>query len=133
MQEKKTSKFLFIAAIFGAIAVTLGAFGAHGLKNIITPEKIAIYKTGINYHFYHTFALLLLGIIYQQGPTKLLNWSGNCFIIGIILFSGSLYLLATHTILGIESWWFLGPMTPIGGLFFILGWGLLAVGIKKNH
>ena len=131
METEQSNRFIFIAALFGAAAVGIGAFGAHGLKNLILPERIEIFKTGVNYHFYHTFALLITGILYQRRRLRLLNWSANCFIIGIWLFSGSLYLLATRSVLGIESWTFLGPLTPLGGIFFIVGWIMLALGAKR--
>ena len=110
----------------------IGAFGAHGLKSLIAAERISIFETGVDYHFYHTFALLIVGILYRQYPTKWLKWSWYSFAIGILLFSGSLYLLATRSVLGIESWWFLGPLTPIGGVFFIVGWILLMVSMSKR-
>jgi Uncharacterized small membrane protein len=114
--------FACTAAILGALAVALGAFGAHGLKKIVPPETVSTFETGVRYQFYHTFALLAVAILYEHFPVKTINYAGICFIIGIILFSGSLYLLtamkATETV-GLSK---LGIITPFGGLFFIAGW-----------
>jgi uncharacterized membrane protein YgdD (TMEM256/DUF423 family) len=118
--------FLMLGTISGACAVALGAFGAHGLKNRLTEEMITIYKTGVEYHFYHTFALLAVGLAALYLRSGLLSVSGWCFALGILIFSGSLYVLS---ISGIRA---LGAITPIGGLFFIAGWVLLAVAIMKG-
>ncbi|MFK7933855.1 MAG: DUF423 domain-containing protein [Saprospiraceae bacterium] len=128
-----SNKYLTIAAFFGAAAVAIGAFGAHGLKAIVSADRLGIYETGVDYHFYHALALLAVGWMYRAAPSKWLSWSASCFIIGILLFSGSLYLLATRSVLGIEGWWFLGPLTPIGGVFFILGWVLLGWAFWRNE
>lgn len=122
---KVNLQYLRIAALFGLTAVALGAFGAHGLKSIIPPERVAIFETGIRYHYYHTFALLITSILFAYLPVKPLKLAATGFIIGIFLFSGSLYLLATRDVLGIADWWFLGPLTPIGGVFFIGAWASL--------
>ena len=120
-------------ALSAALAVGLGAFGAHGLEGVITPERIDIYQTGNDYHFYHAFALLVCGILALYAPNKWWLRAGRCFALGLIGFSGSLYLLATRAPLGIESWTkVLGPITPLGGLFFLLGWFLLAVGVWRS-
>ena len=120
-------RLLRIAAISGLLAVAIGAFAAHGLKAIISPERIAIFKTGVQYQYYHTFALTITAILGAYLPAKFLKYAGWSFLIGIFLFSGSLYLLACRDVLGIDSWKFLGPLTPIGGVFFIIGWGMLFV------
>ena len=83
-------KILVIAAISGMLAVMLGAFGAHGLKKIINPEMLEVYKTGVQYQFYHTFALLVVGVIMHFGESKALKWSARLFIGGTVLFSGSI-------------------------------------------
>jgi uncharacterized membrane protein YgdD (TMEM256/DUF423 family) len=119
-------QILTITAISGALAVVLGAFGAHGLKKIISPEMLEVYKTGVQYQFYHTFSLLAVGILMQFRQSKALNWSAYFFIAGIVLFSGSLYALA---ISGIKV---LGAITPIGGVAFIAGWILLAIHCPKS-
>ncbi len=120
--------FIIIAAILGAVAVILGAFGAHSLKAILTPEQLQTFEVGVRYHFYHVVALLLTAILYKEYTHKLLVWAGNFFIAGIFLFSGSLYLLSTTT--GFKM---LGVITPIGGVCFIAGWLLLAFGCSKKN
>lgn len=124
--------FLRLAAILGAFSVLLGAFAAHSLKNHLSPEQIDIFQTGVRYQFYHTFAILALGIICIKYQQQFFKYSGIAFLAGIICFSGSLYLLASRFALGIESWTWLGPITPLGGLFFILGWGFLFLGLSKE-
>jgi uncharacterized membrane protein YgdD (TMEM256/DUF423 family) len=119
-------RILITAAISGALAVMLGAFGAHGLKKIISPDMLAIYQTGVQYQFYHTFALLTVGVLMHWNKSKALKWSAYLFIAGIFLFSGSLYVLA---ITGIKV---LGAITPIGGVAFIAGWIALALHKKKK-
>jgi uncharacterized membrane protein YgdD (TMEM256/DUF423 family) len=117
--------FLAAAAISGALAVLLGAFGAHLLKQMITPEMLEVYKTGVQYHFYHTLVLLAVGILYRQHPSGILKWSGYLFIAGIVIFSGFLYLLA---ITGTKA---LGMIVPIGGITLVAGWICLLVYILK--
>lgn len=125
--------YLALAAVLGAIAIALGAFGAHGLKQIVTSETVQVFQTGVQYQAYHVFALLAVGIIYEKYPNRLVKWSGGFFIAGIVLFSGSLYLLtalkATDTV-GLNG---IGIITPFGGLFFIGGWILLFLGIMKKN
>ena len=121
-------QFLFIAALLGALSVALGAFGAHTLKDYLTPQSLATFETGVRYQFYHVFALALTGLLFASYPNKKIKLAGNLFISGIILFSGSLYLLA---ILGTENFKWIGAITPMGGVFFIAGWIFLAAGIKS--
>ena len=123
--------FLITASIFGALAVVMGAFGAHGLKPLISADSLEVYKTAVLYHFIHVFAMLAAGILYLNNPQKLFRLAGIGFLVGIILFSGSLYLLSTRDATGLHNISFLGPITPIGGLFFIVGWISLALGIGK--
>lgn len=118
-------KHFILVGVLGVIAVILGAFGAHGLKALISESQMSTFEVGIRYHFYHTFAIFLTAIVAYQTKSKRLKTAISLFLIGIILFSGSIYLLATKSILGIESWSFLGPITPIGGTFFIIAWGIL--------
>ena len=124
--------FLQWAALLGALAVALGAFGAHGLKKYVPIETISTFETGVRYQFYHVFALLAVGILYERFPVKWLRYAGNCFLIGILLFSGSLYILtalkATDTV-GLSG---VGAITPIGGVFFIAGWLVLLIGVWKK-
>lgn len=108
-----------------ALAVALGAFGAHALKSQISVEMLKVYQTGVDYHFYHALGLLLLGVLAIKKPARLLNWSALFLALGILLFSGSLYFLA---ITGIKM---LGAITPFGGLSFIAGWMLLFFAVLK--
>ncbi len=116
---------LSVAALSGLLAVALGAFGAHGLKAIISPEMLEVYKTGVQYQFYHTFALLAVGILMNFNQSNALKWSAYLFMTGIILFSGSLYVLA---ISGVNA---LGIITPCGGVTWIAAWILLFVHCRK--
>lgn len=120
-------KFLVAGALLGAVAVILGAFGAHYLKKILTAESLQTFEVGVRYQFYHAIALLVTGILYKDFPGKLLQWAGNFFIAGTVLFSGSLYLLCAQPL-----WRWLGPVTPLGGLCFILGWLLMAISFAKK-
>lgn len=117
---------LMTASAFLALAVAIGAFGAHGLKSHLSEEMMQIYKTGVEYHFYHALGLLFIGILSLSMPSGWLNWSVIFLTAGIILFSGSLYVLA---ITGIR---WLGAITPLGGLSFIAGWILLFVAVWKK-
>lgn len=118
--------FLSIGAISGALAVMLGAFGAHGLKEKLSEKMLANYMTGVEYHFYHTFAILAVGLLAMHFQSRALAGSGWAFVIGIAIFSGSLYAMAPT---GITK---LGMITPIGGLAFIIGWILLGVAVMKS-
>lgn len=124
--------FIKTAAILGFLSVILGAFAAHALKELLSDYAVNIFETGVRYQFYHVFALLAAGILYKEFPNKFIKWSGIFFIAGIILFSGSLYFLTyvKGTIMPGYKW--IGPITPIGGLFFILGWLFLFAGCFKN-
>ena len=105
-----------------ALAVALGAFGAHGLKSRLTPEQLAWWHTGCDYHFIHALGLLLIGVLAAARPDLALSRGiGACLLIGILIFSGSLYAMA----LGAPRWF--GAITPIGGTAFIAGWAWLAV------
>ncbi|WP_422418022.1 DUF423 domain-containing protein [Pseudomonas sp. GZD-222] len=108
--------FLLLAAFFGFTGVALGAFAAHGLKGKLTPEYLAIFHTGVTYQLVHALALLGVAVLATQLPGRLIGWAGGLFALGIVLFSGSLYLL---TLSGIGK---LGMITPIGGLAFLGGW-----------
>ncbi len=126
-------KLLSVGAIMGMLAVIIGAFGAHGLEGKIKPERIGFFETGVAYQFYHTFAIFIAVFLGAHFKNKIFDRAGWFFFVGILLFSGSLYLLATRVLLGIESLsGILGPMTPIGGLFFIIGWGTILYGILKK-
>jgi uncharacterized membrane protein YgdD (TMEM256/DUF423 family) len=114
--------FLLIGAVLGFLGVTFGAFGAHALKSRLSPEMLAVFETGVRYQMYHAFALLIVAAaIGHIGTARLLAMAGWFFFAGVILFSGSLYVLALTSV-GI-----LGAITPIGGLLFLVGWACLAV------
>jgi uncharacterized membrane protein YgdD (TMEM256/DUF423 family) len=125
--------FLITAAAFGALAVVLGAFGAHSLKEILSPASLNTFETGVRYHFYHSFALLTAGILSERFRTKWLRYAGYCFITGIILFSGSLYALAFLQASGNAGLKNIGIITPLGGLFFIAGWAFLIVAFSVSN
>lgn len=120
--------FLRIGALTGALAVAIGAFGAHGLKPHLSDYQITIFEKGVQYQFYHTLALLAVGLLLGRSPeNKWLKRAGWLFVAGIIGFSGSLYLLACRDLLAFPVGW-AGPVTPLGGLCFLAAWGMLAVG-----
>ena len=124
-------KILLWGIGFAITAVLLGAFGAHALKSFLTPEKLQSYETGVRYQLIHALALIALSIYGQINKTndylnKGIGWSAHFFIVGTFLFSGSIYGLALLSVIH-PSWAFiLGPVTPIGGLFFMLGWAIWA-------
>lgn len=126
----KTSIFLFLGTTCAFLGVVLGAFGAHSLKTILSPELLAIYKTGVEYQMWHAFGLIAIALMQQHdAQSKLLKWAGGLMFLGILLFSGSLYLLA---ILNLPI---LGAITPIGGVSFLTSWSLLIIfsGKKSTH
>ncbi len=118
---------LIWAGIAGGTAVILGAFGAHGLKPKLTPEALATFETGVRYQFLHALALFAAVWLSKLTNSKLPIIAGNFWCAGTLLFSGSLYLLSCRALLGIETWRWLGPLTPLGGLCFITGWTLLTI------
>ena len=117
---------LSLAACSALMSVVLGAFAAHGLKSKLSETLLNTFQTGVQYQMYHSLALILLAILYRQVPQSLLFYSAGFMFAGIILFSGSLYMLALTQIK-----WF-GPITPIGGVCFIVGWALLAAAALKG-
>jgi uncharacterized membrane protein YgdD (TMEM256/DUF423 family) len=123
-------RIIVLAAIFGTLAVVLGAFGAHTIKKIIDEKHLEIWQTAVQYHFYHTFALLFLST-FGRFRNKIINFSSWCFVVGILLFSGSLYVLALQDLLSVNAKIF-GPITPLGGFFFILGWLSLLIAALRN-
>ena len=124
--------FLKIAAVLGMLSVLMGAFAAHKLKEIMTADAVAIFETGVRYQFYHVFALLAVGMFYQYHRRNVLNWAGIFFIAGVVLFSGSLYLLTYVHASNLQGMKWVGPVTPIGGLCFIVGWVLLFFSFVSN-
>lgn len=125
--------YLFLAAVFGGLAVALGAFGAHGLQKITSDEKILHgFQTAVQYQVYHALALLAMAGLFEKFDATWLKRSGFCFAVGIILFSGSLYLLTFLKIQESSTIRFVGPITPLGGLFFIVGWLFLLIAAFKK-
>lgn len=113
--------YLLLAALFGFTGVGLGAFAAHGLKNRLSAEYLAIFQTGVTYQLVHALALLAVAVLTVHLPGRLTSWAGALFCLGIVLFSGSLYVL---TLTGISK---LGIVTPFGGLAFLAGWFCLGL------
>jgi uncharacterized membrane protein YgdD (TMEM256/DUF423 family) len=124
--------FLMIAAFSGALCVILGAFGAHALKQRLPVDQLAVFETGVRYQFFHTIALIAVAILISKDENSLLKISGFAFIIGIVLFSGSLYLLSIRSLIGFEMKW-LGPVTPLGGIVLSAGWIYLFMYALKSN
>lgn len=124
--------FLSVAALLGALSVALGAFAAHKLKTMVGPDTVAIFETGVRYQFYHVFALLFVAFLSEKIHNKWMIWAGNCFIMGIIFFCGSLYILTALTIAENTHRTLAGIATPIGGVFFIAGWIFLYLGVAQR-
>jgi uncharacterized membrane protein YgdD (TMEM256/DUF423 family) len=128
---RMNKKIILTAAVFGLIAVILGAFGAHGLEGKVSAKSLDNWKTAVDYQFYHTLALLFLAT-FSRAKNNLINIAYFSFTIGIFLFCGSLYLLSTREITSFSTA-ILGPITPIGGVFFIIGWiGLFLATIRHR-
>ena len=126
--------YLIVSGFSGFMSVVLGAFGAHGLKKVVTPEMLVVYQTAVQYQFIHSLALLALAILLLVPATQavkgLVKWSANSMMLGIVLFSGSLYTMTFMSVSGgFLSW--LGPITPMGGLAFIIGWIFIMVAAFK--
>lgn len=123
---------LTAGALFAAMGVILGAFGAHALRSKLGPEHLTTFETGVRYQMYHAFALLFVGVIHLAFPTQAVRLSNVFFTVGIVLFSGSLYFLSFRAASGSVGLGGLGILTPIGGLFFILGWMSLVWGMMQG-
>lgn len=118
---------LLIASALGAVAVMLGAFGAHSFKSILEANgTLETFNTAVKYHFFHTLAMILVALLMDKYASKLLEYSAISMLAGIVLFSGSLYILALS---GVTKW---GAVAPFGGLAFIIGWVLLFAGVYKG-
>src|SRR5690349_23679379 len=113
--------YLIIGTVLAGLAVVLGAFGAHGLRKVVTAENVAIYQTGVQYQMYHALALILVGILSERILHSVLSYAGGFFIAGVVFFSGSLYLIVSLYAMNKTVPKLVGILTPIGGLFFILG------------
>lgn len=125
MDQRKT---LLTAVIFGGLAVAIGAFGAHALKPVLEQNaRTETFELAVRYQFYHSFALLFAGALMHQFPSRHIGRAALCFAVGIVIFSGSLYILSLS---GIRM---LGAITPLGGVLFIAGWMLLFLGINEKR
>ncbi|WP_416304997.1 DUF423 domain-containing protein [Neptunicella sp. SCSIO 80796] len=121
------NRYLAVAAFLAFIAVVAGAFGAHGLKTILSASELSSWQTAVRFQFFHCLGVILLVILYRQQTDRLLRWSANFMLAGMLLFSGSIYLLLLTGI----KW--LGPVTPIGGLCLMISWLILVVSsVRKN-
>jgi uncharacterized membrane protein YgdD (TMEM256/DUF423 family) len=119
--------FLLSGSVLGLLGVAIGAFGAHALKAVLEAAGRAdTFETGVRYMFYHAIALVLVGILSKEFPGNTINWSGNAFILGTLIFSGSLFLICFT---GINVF---GAVAPIGGTFLIIGWTLLFWSVLKG-
>lgn len=125
-------QIILTAALLGVFAVVLGAFGAHGLEGKISERHLDTWKTANEYQFYHTLALLFLST-FSRAKSQSIKISYIMFTLGILLFSGSLYVLSVRSLLGIESISMIGPITPLGGLCFIVGWVALFIAALKHR
>lgn len=112
---------MLVGALAGFTGVTLGAFGAHALRTRLSPEMLAVFETGVRYQMYHAFAILIVALVMARMGGWMISTAGWLFVAGIVLFSGSLYLLA---LTGVTV---LGAITPLGGVAFLVGWALLAL------
>lgn len=127
--NKLNKKIAISAAVLGAVTIAIGAFGAHGLKQLVSADAVASFETGVRYQMYHVIVLIALSLSTKISEVTL-KWVFRFFIVGMLLFSGSIYLLAVKEVLPFEVS-FLGPITPLGGLLFISGWLRLAFGFRK--
>ncbi|HVX49763.1 MAG TPA: DUF423 domain-containing protein [Chitinophagaceae bacterium] len=127
------NRYIAIAAVIGALTVATGAFGAHALKDNLSPDAMQIFDTAVKYQFYHLLALLAAGILYSLQPGSLLSLAAKLFIAGMVLFCGSLYALAAIVNSGNESLKWVGAVTPLGGVSFIAGWLCFAAAAFKKR
>jgi len=119
--------FVLLGALNGFLGVALGAFGAHGLEGTLAPDLLRVWNKGVDYQQIHALALVLVGLLLRAQDNRALRLSGWCLLAGVILFSGSLYLLALS---GVRP---LGAVTPFGGVAFLLGWAFLALGMLRRE
>ncbi|UCD23192.1 MAG: DUF423 domain-containing protein [Gemmatimonadota bacterium] len=119
--------FAAAGAVSALLAVALGAFGAHGLRQRLSADMLAVFETGVRYHVYHALALFAVAWVASRWPSPQATWAGWLFVVGTLVFSGSLYILATSGV----RW--LGAITPLGGICFLAGWLILAWGILAER
>src|SRR6478609_7157743 len=125
MIQSMDKTFMFVGALMGGIGVAIGAFGAHGLRARLSPEMLAVFETGVRYHMFHALALVATALLAERMGGALITCAGWAFVAGIVLFSGSLYVLA------LTGMTVLGAITPLGGLAFLAGWACLAFASLK--
>ena len=125
---KLDKKITITAALLGALTIAIGAFGAHALKDLVDANAVSSFETGVRYQMYHVLALLIIGSI-SKIPNSTKKWVFRFFLFGMIFFSGSIYMLALNDVLPFSTKIF-GPITPIGGLLFMIGWVRLALGLR---
>lgn len=125
--------FFRTAAILAMISVMLGAFGAHALKAFVSEQTLVSFQTATTYMMTHAFALFIVGMLYRHYKKKTMIWAGNFFMLGIILFSGSIYLRIILTYVGFDKLSIVNMITPVGGLLFILGWLMIFVSIPPRE
>jgi uncharacterized membrane protein YgdD (TMEM256/DUF423 family) len=130
----KSTTIVRVAAVSGALAVALGALGAHALKPLIAEHRLVYYEKAVYYQFVHTLALLAVALLMTKlGVSAQLKWAAWAFILGILCFSGSLYLLSVIEVMPTLPTGILGPLTPLGGICFIVGWVLLFISTFSDH
>lgn len=119
--------FIFVGALLGGLSILIGAFAAHALRGVLLPSALALVETGVRYQMYHALALFGVGLmsLWQQESNLILVTAGSCFIAGVLCFSGSLYGLGLSGAAG------LGPVTPLGGVLLVMGWGAVAIAALK--
>jgi uncharacterized membrane protein YgdD (TMEM256/DUF423 family) len=125
--------FLVTGSMLAGLAVALGAFGAHGLKKIVDADTVGIYQTGVQYQMYHALALVMVGILAERMTSSFVHYAGLFFLGGIVFFSGSLYLIASLKAMSKGVPTAVGILTPVGGLFFIIGWILLLIALIRKY
>lgn len=128
----KSNSYITIASFSGAIAVVLGALGAHALKKVLSPDLLDSFLTGNRYHLFHSILLLIIGILMNHNKSKLVPLAGKLIMGGIVLFSFSIYILATRNLWTSMNLSWLGPITPLGGILLISGWILLGISFTQN-
>ncbi len=130
----KPSRIIAAGALLLTLAVALGAFGAHALKSRLAPDQLANWRTGVDYHFYHALGLLVVGLLADRLGGTRARWIAWLLMAGILLFSGSLYLLSVRDLFGLGRMAsLLGPITPLGGVCLIAAWLLLFITALRQH
>ena len=131
-QDSNSRSIIAIAAGILVLSVLMGAFGAHSLEDQLSVDQMTTFETGLTYQFYHALGLLFIGLYVKMKPSINLTWTVVFFCMGILLFSGSIYLLATKDLTGLSTR-ILGPITPLGGMFLVLGWASLLWAVVRSR